>query len=188
MSDDREVIQRIVNGDRAAFRLLVERYERRLFGFLRRFLPSTADCEDIAQDVFLSAYRNLAAFRPETAQFSTWLLTIARNKCLNTLSKRRVAEHGVMQSGATESSSAAEPVDPRTPEAALTEAEFFRRLDGALATLPLEQKTAFVLAELQGLSLEDISRIERVSLGTVKSRLGRARLKLRGCFERAELT
>jgi RNA polymerase sigma-70 factor, ECF subfamily len=183
MSDDREVIQRIVNGDRAAFRLLVERYERRLFGFLRRFLPSAADCEDIAQDVFLSVYRNLASYRPESAQFSTWLLTIARNKCLNALSRRRVAERG-----ATERSSAAEPVDPRTPEAALTEAEFFRRLDAALATLPLEQKTAFVLAELQGLSLEDISRIERVSLGTVKSRLGRARLKLRGCFERAELT
>jgi len=188
MSDDREVIQRIVNGDRAAFRVLVERYERRLFGFLRRFLPSLADCEDIAQDVFLSAYRNLASYRPETAQFSTWLLTIARNKCLNALSRRRVAERAATERAATERSSAAEPIDPRTPEAALTETEFFRRLDAALATLPLEQKTAFVLAELQGLSLEDISRIERVSLGTVKSRLGRARLKLRGCFERAELT
>src|SRR5262245_46016451 len=154
MSDDREVIQRIVNGDRAAFRLLVERYERRLFGFLRRFLPSTADCEDIAQDVFLSAYRNLASYRPETAQFSTWLLTIARNKCLNALSKRRAAERSATESGATERSSAAEPVDPRTPEAALTEAEFFRQLDAALATLPLEQKTAFVLAAPQGLPRE----------------------------------
>jgi RNA polymerase sigma-70 factor (ECF subfamily) len=178
MSDDGEVIQRVLNGDRSSFRVLVERYERQLFGFLRRFLPCVADCEDVAQDVFLAAYRNLGAYRPDAARFSTWLLTIARNKCLHALARRRPAALA----------GTPEPLEARPPDAALTEEEFFGRLDAALATLPLEQRTAFVLAELQELSLEEISRIEGVGVGTVKSRLGRARVKLRERLQGAEQT
>jgi len=176
MSDDDAVIQRVLRGDGAAFRVLVERHQDRLFGFLRRFLPGAADCEDVAQDVFLAAYRNLASYRPAAAQFSTWLLTIARNRCLNVLAKRRPAVCAIPP----------EPIDARTPEAALAEAEFFRQLDTALAALPLEQRTAFVLAELQGLALEEVARIEGVPLGTVKSRVARARDKLRAQLAPAE--
>jgi RNA polymerase sigma-70 factor (ECF subfamily) len=177
MSDD-EVIERVLAGDVASFRALVERHERRLFGFIRRFLPA-GDCADVAQDVFLSAYRNLASYRAEAGRFSTWLLAMARNRCLNVLARRGPAALG--GPGALP-----EPIDPRTPDAALEEAEFFARLDAALAALPLEQRTAFVLAELHGLSLAEISRIEAVGIGTVKSRLSRARAKLREQWARED--
>lgn len=76
------------------------------------------------------------------------------------------------------------PLHGRTPDLALAESEFFRQLDAALAALPFDQKTAFVLAEIQGLPYEEIARIEAVSVGTVKSRLSRAKVKLRSVFER----
>ena len=180
MSDDGTVIERVLNGDRAAFRGLVERHQDRLFGFLRRILSNAADCEDVAQDVFLAAYRNLAAYRPELSKFSTWVLTIARNKCWNLCAKQRAA--------ASADAAPPEPIDARTPDASLIEAEFYRQLDLALAALPMEQKTVFVLAELQDLTLEEIGRIEGVSVGTVKSRLSRARAKLRAIFRAAEAT
>ena len=174
MSDDAKVIQRILEGDVSSFRVLVERYEKPLFCLLRNLLPDAAECEDVAQDVFLAAYRHLATYRPETARFSTWLFTIARNKCLNVLQKRRPIVLRNLPEGA----------DERTPESVLAEREFFRELDAALAALPLEQKTAFVLSELQGLPDDEISQIEGVSVGTVKSRLGRAREKLRSLLGR----
>jgi RNA polymerase sigma-70 factor (ECF subfamily) len=169
MSDDSEAIRRVLDGDIASFRVLVERYEARLFGLLRSLLPVAADCEDVAQEVFLAAYLNLASYRPGTARFSTWLFTIARNKCLNLLQKRRPITLAKLP----------EPLVERTPEDAHSQEEFFRQLDAALAELPFEQKTAFVFAELQGLTYEEIARLEGVSVGTVKSRIGRARAKLR---------
>lgn len=176
MSDD-EAIERVLKGDVASFRVLVERHQGRLFALLRRLLPCAADCDDAAQDVFLAAFRNLASYRPQTAQFSTWLLTIARNKCFNLLHQRHPAALDAFF----------EPIDTRKPDAALTEAEFFAELDAALAALPIEQKTVFVLAELQELPLAQIARIEGVEVGTVKSRLSRARAKLRGALARDAL-
>jgi RNA polymerase sigma-70 factor, ECF subfamily len=169
MSDDAEVIGRVLTGETSSFRILVERYEKPLFCFLRNLLPNAADCEDAAQEVFLAAYCNLGSYRPETAQFSTWLLTIARNKCLNLLQKRRPVVLDELP----------ERAEVRAPDAALEQDDFFRRLDAALAALPFEQKTAFVLAEIQELSLEEIAQIEGVGVGTVKSRLSRAKEKLR---------
>jgi RNA polymerase sigma-70 factor (ECF subfamily) len=173
MGDDVAVIQRVLQGDVESFRALVERYQGLLFGFLRNLLSNAADCEDLAQEVFLAAFQNLAAYQPAQARFSTWLLTIARNKCLNLLKKKKsVALPGLPQE-----------IDARTPDTILAEEELFRQLDAVLAALPLEQKTAFVLAEIQGLSYEEIGAIEGISLGTVKSRISRARDKLRALFQ-----
>jgi len=169
MRDDAEVIWRVLTGEASVFRALVQRYERPLFCFLRNLLDNVADCEDVAQDVFLAAYCNLGSYRPESARFSTWLFTIARNKCLNLLQKRRPALLAEMP----------EQIDKRSPNAALEQDDFFRQLDAALAALPFEQKTAFVLAEIQDLSLEEIAQVEGVGVGTVKSRLSRAKEKLR---------
>jgi RNA polymerase sigma-70 factor (ECF subfamily) len=106
----------------------------------------------------------------------TWLLAIARNKCLNALQKRRPVVLDRLPEA---------PVR-RTPDAELAEAEWFRRLDEVLDALPLAQKTVFVLAEIHGLSLEEIARIERVPVGTVKSRLWRAKEKLRSLLHPEE--
>jgi RNA polymerase sigma-70 factor (ECF subfamily) len=172
MSEDTEAIRRVLQGETSCFRVLVERYQAPLFCFLRNLVGDVADCEDLAQETFLAAFRNLALYRPDAAKFSTWLFTIARNKCLNWLEKRRPL--GLSQ--------LPEQADRRTPETALAESEFFKQLDAALAALPFEQKTAFILAEIQELSYEEIGRIEGIDIGTVKSRIARARGKLRAHF------
>ena len=175
MDEDQDAIGRVLDGDVESFRVLVQRYQRQLHRLIRNLVPDAHDGEDIAQEVFLIAYRRLASYDSAQGAFSTWLLTIARNKCFSALKKRRpVLLHPL-------------PETPmlRTPEAELTEAEWFHSLDSALNALPFAQKTVFVLAEIQELSLEEIARIEGVPLGTVKSRLGRAKEKLRSllCLE-----
>jgi RNA polymerase sigma-70 factor (ECF subfamily) len=174
MSDDLTAIKRVIDGDVESFRLLVHRYEKPLFRLVRNLLPNAHDCEDIAQEVFLAAYRNLAAYDPRRSAFATWLFTIARNKCWNVLRKKRPVVLAEVP----------ERADPRTPEREAVGEELFRQLDAALAALPFEQRTAFVLAEIQELSQEEIAQIEGVRLGTVKSRLSRARDKLRVFFQR----
>jgi RNA polymerase sigma-70 factor (ECF subfamily) len=172
MSDDWQVIQQILAGERESFRVLVQRYQGPLFGLIHNLAPNRTDAEDLAQEVFLTAYERLSSFDPAQARFSTWLLTIARNKCLNALKKKRPVLREDLPA----------PLDWRTPEANLAEAELFRQLDWALAALPLEQRTAFVLVELHDLSYEETAAIEGVSLGTVKSRISRAKEKLRDLY------
>jgi RNA polymerase sigma-70 factor, ECF subfamily len=175
MNDDLQTIQRILAGDPESFRILVRRYEAPLCRLVRNLTRDPNDWEDLAQDVFLTAYRQLPTFDGRRASFPTWLFRIARNKCFNALKKRRPQAVRALP----------EEPDPRTPDLALSEKEWFRQLDAALDALPFEQKTAFVLAEIQELSLEEIGRIEGVPLGTVKSRLSRAKEKLRSYFRPA---
>jgi RNA polymerase sigma-70 factor, ECF subfamily len=173
MNDDQEVIDRVLAGDTESFRTLVERYQGPLFRLVRNLIPDRGECEDIVQEVFLSAYTHLGSYVPRRSAFSTWLFTIARNRCVNSWKKRRPRLLEKLP----------ERAEPRPPDAALTEAEFFRRLDAALAELPPEQRTVFVLAEFEGLSHEEISQIEGVRIGTVKSRISRARDKLRSLLQ-----
>jgi RNA polymerase sigma-70 factor (ECF subfamily) len=172
MNDDGEVVRRVLAGDRESFRILVDRYQGRLCCLIRNLTTDAHDWEDIAQDAFLAAYVHLRSFDPERASFSTWLFTIARNKSVNAWKKRRPVT----------GESGPEHADLRTPEAEAVGAELYRQLDAGLASLPIEQKAAFVLAEIQELPLDEIARIEGVKLGTIKSRLSRAKEKLRAFF------
>jgi RNA polymerase sigma-70 factor (ECF subfamily) len=174
MGDDLAVIRRILDGDVDSFRVLVERYQGPLRCFIRNLVSDTHEGEDLAQDVFLAAFRNLASYDPRRAGFGTWLLTIARNRCLNALARRRPVLLDELP----------DRVEVRPPDVELNEAEWFRLLDRALDALPFEQKAAFILAEIQGLSLAEIATIEGVKPGTVKSRLSRARDRLRSYFRR----
>lgn len=169
---DARTIERVLKGETHAFRLLVDRYQGPLFGLLDNLLTA-ADCEDVAQETFLTAFDSLHRYDPDQGRFSTWLLTIGRNKGINLLQKRRpqTVERPP------------ELLDPNTPESMLMQGEWFRRLDAAMAALPLEQRAVFVLADIQELSYEEISRIEGVQMGTVKSRLNRARQKLRALLD-----
>jgi RNA polymerase sigma-70 factor (ECF subfamily) len=176
MDEDQDAIRRVLDGDVESFRLLVRRYERPLHRLIRNLVLDAHDGEDIAQEVFLTAYYRLSSYDPVHGAFSTWLLTIARNKCLNALRKQRPVVLDTLP----------EVTGPRTPLAELAEAEWFRRLDEALDALPFAQKSVFILAEIQGLSLVEIGRIEGVPVGTVKSRLGRAKEKLRSLLRPAE--
>ena len=131
--------------DVESFRRLVERYQRPLLTLIRNLTPPDTDHEGVAQEVFLAAFRSLASFDPKRSAFSTWLFTIARNRCRNELARRRPVVGAELP----------EVVDLRSPERAASEAELFRQLDAALDALPFEQRSAFVLAHLQGLSYEE---------------------------------
>jgi RNA polymerase sigma-70 factor (ECF subfamily) len=176
MSDDEAIIRRVLGGDVHAFREIVDRYQGLVYRLARNLLGRTADADDLAQDVFVAAFENLGAFDPRRAALPTWLLVIARNKCLNALKRRRplTVEKFV------------EPMDRRTPEDSLARKEWLARFDAALAALPFEQRTAFVLAEIENLPYEEIARVEGVKLGTVKSRIRRAKDKLMRLLETAE--
>ena len=169
MNDDLDAIRRVLADDVESFRSLVERYQRPILTLVRNLTPPHTDHEGVAQEVFLAAFRCLASFDPKRSAFSTWLFTIARNRCRNELARRRPVAGVELP----------ESVDLRSPEREASEAELFRQLDAALDALPFEQRSAFVLAQLQGLSYEEVGRIEGVGVGTVKSRIARAREKLR---------
>jgi|SRR5208282_6348054 len=169
MDDDLQIIRRVLAGDVDSFRLLVQRHQRSLFSLVSNLVRDATDRDDIAQETFLAAYLHLGSYDPQRGKFVTWLLTIARNKCFNELKERRPLVMEVLPP----------KVDRTDPADRLLERELFMQFDQALAALPFAQKTAFVLSEIEGLSHEEICQIEEVPLGTVKSRISRAKEKLR---------
>jgi len=173
MAEEIDVIHQVLEGDVDSFRLLVQRYQKPVISMINNIINDQHMCEDVAQDVFLSAYKKLTSFDPARSDFSTWLFTIARNKSLNALKKKR----------ALSMSQLPEKADLRNPSDELGEKEFFDELDRILQTLPARQKTAFVLAEFEKLSYAEIAQIEGVRIGTIKSRINRAKRKLRSALE-----
>ena len=163
------VIRKVLEGDIESFRFILERYERPVVRMIRNITNSIDSAEDITQDVFLTAYRKLASFDPARSNFSTWLFTIARNKSLNALKKKKPLFMSELP----------EKGNPHNPSDDMAKKEFFDELDNRLQALPSKQRRAFILAEFENLSYEQISRIEGVRLGTIKSRINRAKKKLR---------
>ena len=168
MTQETQVIRQVLEGDIECFRLIVERYERPIARMIRNIINNRESCEDIAQDVFFTAYRKLASFDPARGNFSTWLFTIARNKSVNALRKKRPLSMSELPQNS----------DTHNPSDELAEREFFDELDAGLEALPSAQKRAFVLAEFEKLSYEEIAEIEGVRTGTIKSRINRAKKKL----------
>ena len=166
---DRKLIGRVLAGDAEAFRTLVERYQQPVLCLVRNLLGDRHLSEDIAQDVFLSAWRKLGQYDPGRAALLTWLLAIARNRCMSVMRKRSPLLTDRLP----------ERTDCADPARQAAQAEFFEHLDGALEALPAEQRTAFVLSELMGLSGPEISQIESAPQGTIRSRLSRAKQALR---------
>lgn len=176
MVEETSVIRAILDGDVDSFRLLVQRYQKPVVRMIKNIIDDHHICEDIAQDVFFTAYKKLISFDPARSNFSTWLFTIARNKSLNVLKKKRPLSM----------SSLPEHSDSPAFSSSLTQKEFFDRFDQVLQTLPTKQKTAFVLAEFEKIPYEDIAQIEGVRTGTIKSRINRAKKKLRSALKSFE--
>ena len=172
MMEEASVIRDVLEGDIESFRLLVQRYQGPIIRVIGNIIDNHHICEDLAQDVFLTAYKKLSSFDPERSSFSTWLFTIARNKSINAVKKKRTLLMNNLP----------ERADRSTPVSRLAQQEFFDRLDGALRSLPAKLKTAFVLAELEGLPYKQIAQFEGVRLGTIKSRISRAKEKLRSAL------
>lgn len=173
MHEDEQTIHGVISGDRDAFRSLVDRHQSAVCATIQALLPQYSEWEDLAQEVFLAAFVHLAAFNAAKGSFRTWLLAIARNRCRN-VNRRplaiQVAEMPDLAAG-------------RSPDALICEAEWFARLDAALAALPEEQRLVFVLVELQGLSYQEAADISETTIGTVKSRLFRAKQWLRAILK-----
>jgi RNA polymerase sigma-70 factor (ECF subfamily) len=140
---------------------------------VRNMTAGTESSEDIAQEVFLAAYEKLSSFDPACSKFSTWLFTIARNKSINALRKKR----------ARAMSELPERSNSRHAGDELVKEEFFGRLDRALEALPAAQRRAFVLAQFEQLPYAEIAQIEGARIGTVRSRISRAKERLRSALE-----
>jgi RNA polymerase sigma-70 factor (ECF subfamily) len=168
MMDEQEVIQRVLEGDTESFRLFVERYAGAVTRMIRNVTDDSHTCEDLAQEVFLAAYTRLGTFDPARSRFSTWLFTIARNKAVNAAVRKRPRYMA----------NPPEQADASDPEMRTEKKELLAALDRAMLALPLNQRTAFMLAEFEQLPYEQIAQIEGVRLGTIKSRISRARVRL----------
>jgi RNA polymerase sigma-70 factor (ECF subfamily) len=179
--DERKLIERSRRGELAAFDELVRRYERSVYNTAYRLSGSYDDASDIAQEAFVRAWNNLKSFRGDSA-FSTWLYRIVTNVFLDERKRRRSRPHRSLEEelDLDESSVTRQFEDPSPGPQERAEGDERRRLlEQAIATLPEAQRVMVVLYHTQGLAYEEIAEITRLPMGTVKSRLNRARLALR---------
>ena len=179
MSDDvsdRELVERVQGGERRAFDLLMLKYQHRIAKLIARYVQDPAEVLDVAQDAFMKAYRAIPRFRGDSA-FYTWMYRIAINTAKNHLAAqaRRPRDSGVDVMDAEQFDGVAELKESVTPEGlALTE-EIQNTVAAAIEALPEDLKVAISLRELEGLSYEDIARVMECPIGTVRSRIFRAR-------------
>ena len=174
---DQELVERAQKGDKRAFELLVIKYQRKLARLLSRMVRDAAEVEDISQEAFIKAYRALPGFRGESA-FYTWLYRIAVNTAKNYLvaRKRRAPTSTEFSSEDAEGFEEAELLrETATPEAELQSKQIAQAVNQAVDALPEDLRTAITLREIEGLSYEEIAQMMDCPIGTVRSRIFRAR-------------
>ena len=180
MSDEAEQLRLARQGDLTAFNALVLQYQSLVFGLCLRQLGDRQAAEDATQDAFIAAWRGLAGLR---GAFRPWLMRIAANACTDQQRRR-----GRRPSASLETALEAglpEPPDPEpSPETQALDSELTRRLQAMLQRLPPDQRLAIILCDLQGFDYREIADVMRCNLGTVKSRIGRGRARLRDLLQR----
>jgi RNA polymerase sigma-70 factor (ECF subfamily) len=174
---DRQLVERAQRGDKRAFGLLVEKYQRKLARLLSRLIRDPGEVEDVAQETFVKAYRALPSFRGESA-FYTWLYRIGVNTAKNYLMAmgRRAPTSTEVEAEDAEGYDEGEQLrDISTPESVMLSKEIAATVNAAIDGLPGELRTAIQLRELEGMSYEEIARVMECPIGTVRSRIFRAR-------------
>ncbi len=174
---DQQLVERAQKGDKRAFELLVMKYERKLGRLLSRMVRDAAEIDDITQESFIKAYRALPQFRGESA-FYTWLYRIAVNTAKNYLvakGKREVAASDMVDEDGEGMEDVLVPHDIATPDAELQTKQIAKAVNEAVDALPEELRTAITLREIEGLSYEEIAAMMDCPIGTVRSRIFRAR-------------
>ena len=173
---DQELVARVQKGDRGAFDLLVRKYQHKIVKLVARYVYDRAEVEDVAQEAFIKAYRAIGGFRGESA-FYTWLYRIAINTA-----KNHLAAHGRQIPGSDMDPEDAELVEgggvlreTTTPEHMMLTNEIADTVHAAIEALPEDLRTAIVLREIEGLSYEEIAEVMECPIGTVRSRIFRAR-------------
>jgi RNA polymerase sigma-70 factor (ECF subfamily) len=182
-ADDQQLIAKCLRGNASAFGELVQRYQDRLFHTVFRMVNNAEDARDVVQEAFLSAYQSLDSFKGDSL-FFTWLYRIAVNTAISLKRKKRVVlsiEAGRSGEGGIE------PLDTSEtsrPAHGLEQAEQERRIQDALSRLSPEHRAVLVLKDMEGQKYEVMAEILQVPIGTIRSRLHRARSELREILER----
>lgn len=173
---DKALVKRVQKGDSRAFDLLVLKYQHRIHALISRYIRDADEVQDVAQEAFIKAYRALPRFRGDSA-FYTWLYRIAVNTAKNWLvAKGRRPPGSDVDAGEAEQFASADGLhEVGTPEANALSEELSTAIHGAIDGLPAELKTAVTLREFDGLSYEEIAEVMECPVGTVRSRIFRAR-------------
>ena len=173
---DQQLVDEVMAGNKNAFNLLVMRYQHRVAALIGRFVQDIQEVEDVTQEAFIKAYRALPLFRGDSA-FYTWLYRIAVNTAKNHLVSRSrrppATDLEVDEAEVTELGTVLREIE--TPEGSLATAKLKAAIDTAIDELPEDLRTAFTLREFSGLSYEDITEVMDCPVGTVRSRIFRAR-------------
>ena len=167
-------------GDMEAFEFFIRAYERLIYNAAYRMLPNSCDCEDIAQEVMIKVYKNISKCKSATS-FKSWLLRIVHNTCIDEIRKRKnkttisldkepEGDDGPMENQLLK--------DENTPETEFIKKDMARQIQKAIEKLPTDSRSVIVLRDINGLSYEEIAKITGINLGTVKSRIARARSNL----------
>lgn len=179
---DQQLVERAQQGDKHAFELLVSKYQRKLGRLLSRFIRDQAEIEDVTQEAFIKAYRALPSFRGESA-FYTWLYRIGINTAKNylvALGRRAPTSTEIISEDAEGYEEGELLRDNNTPETELMTKQIAITINEAMDSLPEELRTAITLREIDGMSYEDIADIMNCPIGTVRSRIFRARETIAG--------
>jgi len=182
---ERMLIRRLQERDERAFEEVVRLYQNKVFNLVYRMIGNQEEAEDLAQEVFVTVFKSVDSFRGE-AKFSTWLYRIAANHCKNRmkyLGRRSYKQTGELDEAAEREAQSAQPssLHPRVdgPDAVFEGLELERAVQRSMQALDPEHREVIVLRDIEDLSYEEIAEITGVELGTVKSRLHRARLQLK---------
>tara|TARA_R110002074_G_scaffold52619_1_gene132697 strand:+ start:413 stop:988 length:576 start_codon:yes stop_codon:yes gene_type:complete len=173
---DAELVKRVQAGDTAAFDILAQKYQHKVINLVGRFVSDHSECQDIAQDAFIKAYRAINKFRGDS-QFYTWLYRIAANTAKNHLASRarKSPAYSVDVEDAEHFEGASGLKEYATPENTLLTAEIETTIFAVIEKLPDDLKSAISLREIDGLSYEEIAEVMDCPIGTVRSRIFRAR-------------
>lgn len=180
-ASDQSLVQRVQQGDRRAFDVLVLRYQQRIVKLIMRYVHDPVEAQDVAQEAFIKAYRALPTFRGDSA-FYTWLHRIAINTAKNHLVslKRRPVDYSLDLQDPENYEANARLRDEDSPEGLVMQQELQQVVAQAIASLPEELRTAIMLREIDGLSYEEIASTMECPIGTVRSRIFRAREAIDG--------
>jgi len=178
---DQMLVERVQRGDKTAFDVLVRKYQHKIVKLVTRYVHDSSEALDVAQEAFIKAYRAIPGFRGDSA-FYTWLYRIAINTAKNYLvaENRRPFDHGVDLQDPEQYEMQARLRDMDTPERLLLTEEIQKTVERAIEELPEDLRTAIVLRELEGMSYEEIAQTMSCPVGTVRSRIFRAREAIDG--------
>lgn len=175
--NDEELMAQFQGGNESAYLQIVDRFKDRLFNFIYRFVGDADQADDLVQDTLIKVYTHRHSYR-EIARFSTWIYTIAGNLARTELRKRKRRATFSMSTLGIGEKDYEIPSEDESPTKNLEEAQTELDIRRALAQLPLNFRTVIILRDVQELSYEEISKIMKIPLGTVKSRVNRARLRM----------